>query len=392
MKSLFILNGSTGNRGCEAILLSTWELMREASPKATAINSSFRDPRANNIGYLQRPGLRHRCHPEPASAEFLAWQWGKRVRGMTYNFERFLGASDVVLSLGGDNYSLGYNSVTKYLDANDQVLAAGKPLIIWGASVGPFTADPAIEARVAEQFRRLALVVARERRTVAYLDSIGVRDNVMLLPDPAFSLQTAPVALQEAQERMLEDGAIGVNLSPLLARYRNGIDAWLEDATRWVQALMDTSGRPVLLVPHVFEPGNDDQTFMSQLRNRIDEPDARLSLLDARELSCMQIKQVIGRLHAFIGARTHATIAAMSRGVPTLSIGYSVKALGINEEVFGSAEWLVPHDKLDAAKLSARYSAMDQSAPQIREALAQRMADYRMTAQDIKAVLARVTP
>jgi hypothetical protein len=35
---------------------------------------------------------------------------------------------------------------------------------------------------------------------------------------------------------------------------------------------------------------------------------------------------------------------------------------------------------------------MDQSAPQIREALAQRMADYRMTAQDIKAVLARVTP
>lgn len=60
--------------------------------------------------------------------------------------------------------------------------------------------------------------------------------------------------------------------------------------------------------------------------------------------------------------------------------------------MFGSAEWLVPHDKLDAAKLSARYSAMDQSAPQIREALAQRMADYRMTAQDIKAVLARVTP
>lgn len=389
MKSLFILNGSTGNRGCEAILLSTWALMREASPQATAINSSLRDPRVAGTAYLQRPGLTHRCHPEPASAQFLAWQWAKRVRGMRYNFERFLGASDVVMSLGGDNYSLDYNSVPKYLDANDKVLAAGKPLVIWGASVGPFTADPAIEARVAEQFRRLALVVARERRTVSYLDSIGVRDNVVLLPDPAFSLQTAPVTLDQAQERMLAEGAIGINLSPLLARYRNGMEAWLDDAAGWVQALLATTSRPVLLVPHVFEPGNDDQAFLQQVLSRVEAPASRLSVLDARDLSCMQIKQVIGRLHAFIGARTHATIAAMSRGVPTLSIGYSVKALGINEEVFGSADWLVAHDTLDGETLAARYAALDAQAPQIRTALARRMAEYRMTAQDMRAVLAR---
>lgn len=390
MRALFILNGSTGNRGCEAILLSTWELLREAVPQAVATNSSSRDPRANVVPYLRRPGLRHRSHPEAVSAQFLAWQWAKRVRGMEFNFERFLGKSDVVLSLGGDNYSLDYNSVSKYLDANEKVLAAGKPLIIWGASVGPFTADPAIEARVAEQFRRLALVVARERRTVSYLDSIGVRDNVILLPDPAFSLRTDAVTLPEGQERMLEERAIGVNLSPLLARYRNGMDAWLEDAARWVQALLDTSGRPILLVPHVFEPGNDDQAFLSQLLGRIDAPAAKLSLLDGYELSCMQIKQVIGRLHAFVGARTHATIAAMSLGVPTLSIGYSMKALGINEEVFGSADWLVPHDTLDAATLSARYAAMDRSTPETREALANRMSDYRMTAYDIQAIIARV--
>lgn len=390
MKSLFILNGSTGNRGCEAILMSTWELMREALPEVMTINSSFRDPRANNTAYLQCHGLQHRCHPEPTSAQFLAWQWGKRARGMSFNFERFLSGSNVVLSLGGDNYSLDYNSVSKYLDANDKVLTTGKPLIVWGASVGPFTADPAIEERVAKQFRQLKLVVARERRTVSYLDSIGVRDNVMLLPDPAFSLQSAPVTLPEEQEKMLEDGAIGVNLSPLLARYRNGMDAWTADAARWVQALLDTTSRPVLLVPHVLEPGNNDQAFLSQLLSRVDAPRAKLSMLDARDLSCKQIKQVIGRLHAFIGARTHATIAAMSMGVPTLSIGYSVKALGINEEVFGSADWLVPHDKLDAATLSARYLAMDQSAPQIREALAQRMVDYRITPKDMQAVLARV--
>jgi polysaccharide pyruvyl transferase WcaK-like protein len=311
---------------------------------------------------------------------------------MQYNFERFLSDADIVMSLGGDNYSLDYNSVNKYLNGNDRVLAAGKPLVIWGASVGPFAAEPEIEARVAEQFKRIALVVARERRTVAYLDSIGVRENVMLLPDPAFSLNTAPAPLPDAQEAMLQAGAIGVNLSPLLARYRNDMHGWLEDATGWVRALMDSSGRPVLLVPHVFEPGNDDQAFMAQILARIGAPVDRLALLDGRDLSCMQLKQVISRLHVFIGARTHATIAAMSRGVPTLSIGYSVKARGINEEVFSSTEWMVSHQGLDAATLVERYRTLDENAEQVREALAQRLIHYRMTAQDIRDFLARAIP
>jgi len=152
---------------------------------------------------------------------------------------------------------------------------------------------------------------------------------------------------------------------------------------------MESSDRPVLLVPHVFEPGNDDQAFMAQLLARIGAPADRLALLDGRDLSCMQLKQLISRLHVFIGARTHATIAAMSRGVPTLSIGYSVKARGINEEVFGSTDWMVSHKGLDAATLVARYKTLDESAAKIRDVLARRMTDYQLTAQDVRDVLAR---
>lgn len=38
----------------------------------------------------------------------------------------------------------------------------------------------------------------------------------------------------------------------------------------------------------------------------------------------------------FIGARTHATIAAYSSLVPTLVVGYSVKARGIARDLFGT--------------------------------------------------------
>ena len=40
----------------------------------------------------------------------------------------------------------------------------------------------------------------------------------------------------------------------------------------------------------------------------------------------------------FIGARTHSTIAAYSSGVPTLVVGYSVKAKGIAKDLFGTEE------------------------------------------------------
>ncbi len=43
----------------------------------------------------------------------------------------------------------------------------------------------------------------------------------------------------------------------------------------------------------------------------------------------------------FRGARTHATIAAYSTCVPTLVVGYSVKARGIARDIFGSEDNMV---------------------------------------------------
>ena len=42
---------------------------------------------------------------------------------------------------------------------------------------------------------------------------------------------------------------------------------------------------------------------------------------------------------AFAGARTHATIAAFSTYVPTLSLAYSAKASGINDDLFGTQDY-----------------------------------------------------
>lgn len=57
--------------------------------------------------------------------------------------------------------------------------------------------------------------------------------------------------------------------------------------------------------------------------------------------NCMELKGIISQCSFFVGARTHATIAAYSTGVPTLVVGYSVKARGIARDLFGTEDGYV---------------------------------------------------
>jgi polysaccharide pyruvyl transferase WcaK-like protein len=66
-------------------------------------------------------------------------------------------------------------------------------------------------------------------------------------------------------------------------------------------------------------------------------------VIQLEDHNAMELKGYISRCRLFIGARTHATIAAYSSCVPTLAVGYSVKAKGIAKDIFGTYEnYVVP--------------------------------------------------
>ena len=63
--------------------------------------------------------------------------------------------------------------------------------------------------------------------------------------------------------------------------------------------------------------------------------------------NCMQQKYIISQCRFFVGARTHSTIAAYSTCVPTLVVGYSVKARGIARDLFGDENnYIIPVQEL----------------------------------------------
>jgi polysaccharide pyruvyl transferase WcaK-like protein len=75
----------------------------------------------------------------------------------------------------------------------------------------------------------------------------------------------------------------------------------------------------------------------------------------------------------FAGARMHSTIAALSSGVPTLSFAYSIKARGINQDLFGHTDYCLEPNDLDAEDVSNRITSMLDKTTAIRRDLTERL-------------------
>ena len=80
----------------------------------------------------------------------------------------------------------------------------------------------------------------------------------------------------------------------------------------------------------------------------------------------------------FIGARTHATIAAYSTGVPTLVAGYSVKARGIAKDIFGTDQnYVLPVQGFTRNEdLTEAFRWLCENEQHIRKYLKDKMPEY----------------
>ena len=112
-----------------------------------------------------------------------------------------------------------------------------------------------------------------------------------------------------------------------------------------IDYIIEQTDYNIALIPHVIWDSNDDRKVLQQLYKKISDKN-RISIVD--DHNCRQQKYIISQCAYFIGARTHSTIAAYSTGVPTLVVGYSVKAKGIAKDLFGTYDnYVIPVQDLN---------------------------------------------
>ncbi len=373
-------HGGSSNHGCEAIVRSTLGILGQDAVLHTSNIASDRAYGLDRVTTLREDVTRPLARK---SLPFLLFALHHKLTGSDYLYTRFahnaffsdIRRGDVCLSIGGDNYCYGGQDILAHY--NKVLHKKGAKTVLWGCSVEPeLTLDPAI----AKDLARYDLITARE--TISYEALKAVNPNTILVADPAFTLVRRDLPLPTG---WVDGKMVGINASPLILERGDG-QLVMEAYRNLIRRILDTTDLGVVLVPHVVTiPVGDFQPLQRLLEDF--RSTGRVILLG--DHNCMELKGYIARCRMFIGARTHATIAAYSQCVPTLVLGYSVKSRGIARDLFGTEENYVisVQGMTDPNALAEGFDWLKDREQEIRTYLEQQIPKYKSGAHGAVDVL-----
>ena len=360
---LFVGNGCYANRGCEAIAKSSIRIIRKHFPDISIYNGS-------EVGVYDQ---QDETEPDVTHISCPCYSIDRRIRLSTLLYRKlgivldpthagrtvkqYAPRCKAVLSMGGDLYGLSHppEVLMQYILAGQAAMKAGKPFIVWCATIGNMDANSRMKKLAMEHFRRCTLILVRDQASFDYLNNNGISDNVRLVADPAFALEPGQPRIPLPNHEPLEE-MIGFNLAPSyghigkLGSYRDMIKLGAD----CVEGIKRKTGRDVILVPHVMAfpetTYGNDTLFLSLVRECLAERGSDVPLLPS-SLRSWEIKWVLGRLYAYVGSRWHSTVGALSSGTPTVSIGFSEKAPALNELLLGHTRFVIDCPELTLGRL-----------------------------------------
>ena len=292
-----------------------------------------------------------------------------------YRYRAITGQSapKLAVSIGGDNYCYP-EQVHDLALTNAMLNHQGTVTMLMGCSVEPSLLTPD-HPEIIRDMGRYRCITARESISYEALLQAGLsKEQVRLIPDPAFSLPA------ERSEQTPQRDTVGINVSPLVEEYAGRKGVALESCAALIQHILDHSDMDVVLVPHVVWTVSNDRLPLGKLLERF-ESGGRVRLVN--DAPAEQLKGVIAGCRFFIGARTHATIAAYSSCVPTLVIGYSVKSRGIARDLFDTEDhYVLPVQTLTGGgQLIDAFEWMREHEEEIRGRLQKIMPGYAQKAR-----------
>ncbi|MCM1125448.1 MAG: polysaccharide pyruvyl transferase family protein [Lachnospiraceae bacterium] len=325
------MHAGSDNHGCEAIANTLIKML----PKPAALISSRKaEDEKYSLPALCKEIIQENAIEKNVLIHTWYYLWRKIFKDpecyMRYRYRKFCGKNmrRVNISIGGDNYCYK-NMIERLVMSNRMFHHGGAKTVLYGCSIEP---EILKSKEIVEDMRRYDMIVARESITYEALRAAGIEENVFLCPDPAFLLETEYLPLP-ADWR--EGKMVGINLSPMVMDNEKRPGITMESYKALVNHILKNTDFGVALIPHVVWTGGDDRGPLNELYEMFKGTGRIVQIQDA---SALQLKGYISRCRMFIGARTHATIAAYSSAVPTLVIGYSVKARGIAKDLFGTDE------------------------------------------------------
>ena len=379
---LMYMHAGSGNHGCEAIVNSVCHMVKE---KVTLLSYygeedekySLRDLcdivserrfEEHKLAHVLYYGYRKLSGDQES---FIRYRYGDIMKGKT---------APLAISIGGDNYCYD-NMLSDLRLANSAFNRKGVRTVLLGCSIEP---ELLKREDIVADLMRYHTIIARESITYEALkDMVKEQDGriegrkrmpqILCYPDPAFTLQKKEMPLPEG---FAGGNTVGINVSPMIQDNEKESGITMECYEALIQYIIENTGFQIALIPHVVWARNDDRKPIHTLYEKFKDTGRVVEIGDG---TCEELKGYISRCRLFVGARTHATIAAYSSCVPTLVVGYSVKARGIARDLFGQEEhYVLPVQSLrNRDDLVKEFQWLSSWEKEIREKLEKKMPDYR---------------
>lgn len=367
----FYAHAGSGNHGCEAIVRASTAVLDEEATLYSinpeqdilyGLNQEVKSVCKDSDTVLKRysiPWLRARTQTKISKSIDLEIYYRKQKMFDSVN------AGDIWFSIGGDNYC--YPGTDILAAERNNIQKRGAKAVLWGCSVEPKLLD---QVQIQKDLSLYDLITVRE--SLSYEALSKVNSNTVLVSDPAFTLERVDLPLPDG---WIEGNMIGINASPLILQNAKSGFLVYEAYKNLIADILETTDCGIALVPHVVWKNNDDREPLGRLYQEF-ENSGRVVLLG--DFNCMELKGYIARCRMFIGARTHATIAAYSTCVPTLVLGYSIKSRGIAKDLFGTHKnYVIPVQDMENSKeLEDGFRWLYANEVKIRENLKTIMPEY----------------
>jgi polysaccharide pyruvyl transferase WcaK-like protein len=402
---VFGASPGTGNQGVNALCWSTLTGLAERGCSDLHVFDYGRETRPAALGSIpytlhgMTAGKRvwQRSHLGRARLAAAAGLRGNAV-------VRAVAGADLVLDAsGGDSFTDLYGAARfRQIVAPKRIaLDMGRPLVLLPQTYGPF-ARAASRRAARGLVARARLAYARDEESYERLRQLlGERFDPArhrLGVDLAFGLLPgAPSVLEPDVARALDDGdtrpLVGLNVSGLIAnrpqdaagRFGLACDyrALMRDLVVW---FLENSEARLLLVPHVHAPQGHyesdldaSRALLAALPRKVSQAAAERVAVVTQPLDARELKWLIARTDWFCGTRMHSTIAALSSGVATAALAYSLKTRGVFATC-GMADAVVDLRASAAPEVLARLQQLWKQRQRGAATLAARLPRVRETA------------
>ncbi len=391
-KLIVYMHAGSGNHGCEAIVNSLCHMIKE---KVKLVSYFGEEDERYSLKELCE--IRGERRFENHKAAHVLYYGYRKLTGDKESFIRYRygdvfkkEAAPLAISIGGDNYCYE-NMLGDLRLANSAFNRRGTRTVLLGCSIEP---ELLKRKEIAEDLRKYHTIIARESITYEALKEAfgktskeisektdkgmaeavsGGCPEVLCFPDPAFTLMAKELPLPEG---FALGNTVGINVSPMIQDNEKKSGVTMENYKELISFIIQNTDMQITLIPHVVWERNDDREPLHELYRAFADTGRVVEIGDG---GCEELKGFIGRCRFFVGARTHATIAAYSMGVPTLVAGYSVKARGIARDLFGTDEnYVLPVQSLEKKDdLTKGFRWLLSHEKEVREKLGEVMPGYK---------------